>query len=208
MCLLAVQPAAIEFDAATPPNLLAELAVGDSLPTFESVDQTGQSWNSADHAGKSILVLYFYPGDFTGGCIKQAEAFRAGLARLEEAGIEVVGISGDDAQTHKLFHETYGLKHTLLADPEGKVACLMGVPVSKGARVRTRGPDGKPLMDGQGKSIILQRSVTLARWTVVIDRSGKIASKRTQVDPAKDAEAVLGIVAELENATRQRKQTP
>jgi peroxiredoxin Q/BCP len=208
LCLLVLSQAASESTATTPAAAAVDLPAGAEVPAFEALDQDGQTWKSSDHVGRKVVVLYFYPGDFTGGCIKQAEAFRAGLVRLEESGVELVGISGDSAETHRLFHETYGLKHTLLADPDGKVASLLGVPVSKGARVRTRGPDGKPLMDGQGTSIIVQRNVTLARWTLVIDRDGKIVSKRTQVDPAKDAEEVLGIVAELEKATSQQKETP
>jgi peroxiredoxin Q/BCP len=208
MCLLAVQPSAGDESIAAVRPHSVELEEGQPLPAFESVSQDGNAWKSADHIGKSILVLYFYPGDFTGGCIKQAEAIRAGLVRLEEAGMEVVGISGDDVQTHRLFHKTYGLKHTLLADPEGKVASQLGVPVSKGARVRTRGPDGKPLMDGQGKSIILQRNVTLARWTLIVGREGKIVSKRTKVDPMKEAEEVLRIATEMEVAASRPKQSP
>ena len=49
---------------------------------FEISDDAGQAWKSADHVGKHVLVLYFYPGDFTGGCIRQAEAYRDGLAKI------------------------------------------------------------------------------------------------------------------------------
>jgi peroxiredoxin Q/BCP len=198
MCLLVLGQAGPESIAARPEPAAAELAAGQQLPGFESIDQGGNVWKSSDHVGRSIVVLYFYPGDFTGGCIRQAEAFRAGLVKLEEAGIEVVGISGDDADTHRLFHESYGLQHTLLADPEGKVAKLLGVPARKGAKVRTRGPNGLPLLDEAGNSIVLTRLTTFARWTFVVDRDVKIVSKRTAVDPAKDAEEVLEIVANLE----------
>jgi peroxiredoxin Q/BCP len=198
MCLLVLGQAGPESIAAVPEPAVAELTAGQQLPGFESLDQGGKVWKSADHVGRSIVVLYFYPGDFTGGCIRQAEAFREGLAKLEEAGIEVVGISGDDADTHRLFHETYGLQHTLLADPEGKVAKLLGVPAKRGAKVRTRGPNGQPLMDPCGKSIVVTRNVTFPRWTYVLDRAGRIVSKRTNVDPQKDAVEVLEIVAKLE----------
>jgi peroxiredoxin Q/BCP len=196
LCLLVLGQAANESTATTAAPVV-ELAVGSPLAEFEALDQDGQPWKSADHVGRKVVVLYFYPGDFTGGCIKQAEAFRAGLARLEESGVELVGVSGDSPDTHRLFREAYGLKHTLLADPEGKVAALLGVPATGGAKVRTRGPDGKPLMDEKGKSIIVERGATLARWTFVIDREGKLVSKRTKVNPAQDADEVLKIVAEL-----------
>jgi len=174
------------------------LDVGQPVLAFEGTGDAGQQWKSADHFGRKVIVLYFYPGDFTGGCIKQAESFRAGLQMLSDAGIEVVGVSGDSVATHKLFKETYGLTHSLLADPEGALAKQLGIPVTeKLTRVRTRGKDGKPLMDEKGKSIIVDRPVTLPRWTLIIGRNGKLAAKRTTVNPATEAEEVLKIVQAL-----------
>jgi len=48
-------------------------AVGDVLPELEALEEQGNAWKSAGRAGKGPLVIYFYPGDFTGGCIKQAQ---------------------------------------------------------------------------------------------------------------------------------------
>jgi thioredoxin-dependent peroxiredoxin len=186
--------------AADEPELVAKVAVpavGDPLPALESTDETGQPWKSADHIGKKVLVLYFYPGDFTGGCTRQAQAYRDALTKIEELGALVVGISGDEVATHKLFKETYGLQHSLLADPEGGLAKLLGVPVKAGGRVRATGPDRKPLLDVNGQRIDLKRSITLARWTVVVGRDGKIASLRNVVNPVYDAEEIQKIVEGL-----------
>lgn len=193
----AVIPAWVQGGDAAPDS--AGPVVGEAVLTVESLDDAGQLWSSANFVGKKVIVLYLYPGDFTGGCIKQAESFRAGLQMLSDAGVEVVGVSGDSVATHKLFKETYGLKHTLLADPEGTLAKQLGVPVTeKPTKVRTRGKDGKPLMDEKGKSIIVERPVTLPRWTLIIGRDGKLAAKRTTVNPATEADEVLKIVHELE----------
>jgi peroxiredoxin Q/BCP len=196
--LLVAVCAAADETAIAVPAPAETLAVGQPILAFESVDDAGQQWKSADHFGQKLIVLYFYPGDFTGGCIKQAESFRAGLQMLSDAGVEVVGVSGDSVATHKLFKETYGLTHSLLADPEGSLARQLGVPVTeRPAKVRTRGKDGKPLMDVKGKSIIVERPVTLPRWTLIIGRDGKLAAKRTDVNPATEAEEVLKIVQGL-----------
>src|SRR6476620_9691895 len=82
------------------------LAVGQPFPAFETTDDQSQPWRSAEHVGKRVLVLYFYPGDFTGGCTRQAQAYRDALAKIEELGVEVVGVSGDEVATHKLFKGT------------------------------------------------------------------------------------------------------
>ena len=173
-------------------------AAADSISQFECLDDQGQVWSSSDHVGKGIVVLYVYPGDFTGGCIKQAEAFQAGLVMLADEGVEVVGLSGDVVETHKLFKETFGLRHTLLSDPNGDVARKLGVPVNERmAKVRTRGPDGKPLMNDKGTSIFVERPVTFQRTTLIIGRDGKLIAKRTDVNPASDADEVLKIIKAL-----------
>jgi peroxiredoxin Q/BCP len=191
--LLADEP---RVDSPAAASATVELTVGEAVPGFEAVGDDGQPWRAADHVGKKIVVMYFYPGDFTGGCIKQAQAFREGLARLEALDVELIGVSGDSVATHQLFKTTYGLKHTLLADPEGALAKQLGLPVQKGAKVRTRGPDGQPLLDGAGKSIMVERGAALPRWTLVIGKDGKLLSKRTQVNPATDADEVARLVAD------------
>ena len=59
-------------DEPKPANPVAGPAVGELFPAFESTDDKGLPWKSSNHVGKKVLVLYFYPGDFTGGCTKQA----------------------------------------------------------------------------------------------------------------------------------------
>ena len=52
-------------DEPKPANPVTGPAVGESFPVFESTDDQGLSWKSSNHVGKKVLVLYFYPGDFT-----------------------------------------------------------------------------------------------------------------------------------------------
>ncbi len=173
------------------------LSEGHLVPAFESIDDSGQAWKSSDHVGKGVLVLYFYPGDFTGGCIKQAEAYRDGLEKIKDLRAEVVGVSGDEVATHALFKETYGLKQALLADTQGELAKLLGISVNQGGHVRAMKPDRTPLLDAEGKPLMLSRPTTLERWTVVVDRDGKVASMRQVKNPVKDIEEVIKIVEQL-----------
>ena len=41
------------------------LQVGDSVPDFKCLDDQGQIWDSRDHVGKKMIVVYFYPADLT-----------------------------------------------------------------------------------------------------------------------------------------------
>lgn len=176
-----------------------DLQVGDVAPSFESTDDTSKPWKLEDHVGKKFLVLYFYPADFTTGCTKQAEAWRDNMNALTEAGVEVVGVSGDSAANHKLFKDAWKLNFTLLADGEAQIPKKYGVPVRRGGRARPRGPDRKPLLDENGEPLVLERKATFVRWTFVIDKDGKIAYKNTKVNPMKDSQQVLGFIQNLDS---------
>jgi len=167
-----------------------DIKLGDLAPAFEAVDDQGQPWKSADHIGKNYLVIYFYPGDFTPGCIMQAQKFRDGMNRLAEKGVEVVGVSGDSVKTHQLFKKAQQLNFALLSDEDGGLAKKFGVPVGKGGDVKMKDADGQP--------ITLKRNVTAGRWTFVIGKDGKIILKNTNVNPAQDSKKVTDFIESLE----------
>lgn len=43
------------------------LQVGDPAPAFQAKADSGKLWKSADHVGKGIVVVYFFPAALTGG---------------------------------------------------------------------------------------------------------------------------------------------
>ena len=122
---------------------------------------------------------------------------RDAFEELKGKKVTVFGMSTDDPATQKKFKEKNKLPYDQISDPEGKLAKLVGVPVSAGGRVSPRTPDRKPITDADGKRIVFKRPVTIARWTVVIDRDGKIASLRNIVDPVTDSEEARKIVEAL-----------
>jgi peroxiredoxin Q/BCP len=170
------------------PAFAADVNVGDPAPVFTSTDDAGKPWKSSDYVGKKILVVYFYPADMTGGCTKQACGFRDDMKKLQDQGVEVVGVSGDAVRNHQLFKKVHGLNFTLLADEDGSVAKAFGVPA---------GPGGQVKQTIDGKEEVLVRGVTAKRWTFVIDKQGKIASKDTEVKAAEDSKKILGLVENL-----------
>ncbi|MDR3696975.1 peroxiredoxin [Mucilaginibacter sp.] len=103
------------------------LAVGDQMPSFSLTDQSGKVFNSADHFGKNILVIYFYPKDESMVCTKEACSFRDSFNDFTKAGARVIGINGGTVASHKAFSEHYKLPFTLLSDPDNKVYHLFGV---------------------------------------------------------------------------------
>ena len=171
-----------------------ELAVGEAAPAFKSIDDRGKAWDSAAHIGKDYTVIYFYPADFTGGCIKQAETFRDTMNQLTEQGVTVIGVSGDSVKNHQLFKEAWKLNYTLLADEAGEIADKFGVPKTPGGSVVPHRPDRKPLLNEAGEGFRIERQATFARWTFLIGKDGKVLYKNTKVIPANDAKQVLEFI--------------
>jgi peroxiredoxin Q/BCP len=92
------------------------LQAGDRPPPFTLTDPEGKRVSLSDFAGRHV-VLYFYPADDTPGCTREACGFRDAWDDLRRLGVEVLGVSGDDAESHRRFAAKYRLPFTLLSDP-------------------------------------------------------------------------------------------
>jgi peroxiredoxin Q/BCP len=122
-----VQLSFLFLGSAKAQSVQKELVVGDKMPAFSLADQDGKVFNSADYAGKSFLVIYFYPKDESMVCTKEACSFRDSFDEFTKAGAKVIGINAGTAESHKSFRDHYKLPFTLLADPDNKVYHLFGV---------------------------------------------------------------------------------
>jgi peroxiredoxin Q/BCP len=100
--------------------------VGDRAPAFEAPDEAGQTWQSSKHIGKKIIVLYFYPGDFTPICTKETCGFRDMMGELESADTEVIGVSVDSNESHEKFAAEYKVPFALVSDSDRKLAKTYG----------------------------------------------------------------------------------
>ncbi|HTM45076.1 MAG TPA: peroxiredoxin [Polyangiaceae bacterium] len=103
---------------------------GSKAPDFDLPDQSGARVSSASLRGKPY-VLYFYPKDNTSGCTVEACDFQAEIAQFSKIGVRVIGVSPDTSESHEKFGAKYGLKFTLLADTQRKLAESYGVWVLK-----------------------------------------------------------------------------
>jgi peroxiredoxin Q/BCP len=105
---------------------MTEIKIGDIAPNFTISDQDGKPFTLSSLRGK-VVVLYFYPKDFTSGCTKEACHFRDAYEDFTEAGAEVVGVSSDSPQSHRKFRDAYLLPFSLLSDENGDIKKLYGV---------------------------------------------------------------------------------
>jgi peroxiredoxin Q/BCP len=163
--------------------------MGDRGPAVVAPDDQGKKWSSADHVGKWVMVLFWYEGDFMSKCTQQARDMEALHKQIRAEGAEVVGISGDSVETHKLFRKANKLTYRLVSDYDGKVTHRFGVAKSGGGVMRVK--------DSDGAQIEIERGNTPARWTFILDREGKVVYKKTDVDPAKHASEVLAFVRKM-----------
>src|SRR3954469_23465001 len=104
---------------------MPELKVGDPMAATTLVGKDGPL-ELRDKLGKP-LVVYFYPKDETYGCTVEACGFRDSYEAFSDAGADVIGVSRDDAESHKNFKTHYRLPFTLLTDAGGKIGSAWGV---------------------------------------------------------------------------------
>jgi len=148
-------------------------AVGSIAPEFTLPSQEGTPVSLKDYRGKWV-VLYFYPKDFTGGCTIEAHNFQRDQAQYVQKGVVVLGVSVDDADSHKKFCTKEGLTFKLLADTDKKVT------------------------EAYGSLTNMALVKFAARHTFIITPEGKIAKVYEDVNPNKHSEEVLAALAELQ----------
>jgi len=108
-----------------------------SLPWANSQGAGGAQWWSLSANRGKVVVVAFYPKDFTSGCTAEMETFRDQYAELFGEGVEVVGISADSLSTHVRWAQSLGIPFRLLSDPDQKVSGAWGSAGENGYNKRT-----------------------------------------------------------------------
>lgn len=154
----------------------AVVAEGAQAPAFSLAGSDGKKVALKGFAGKSAVVLYFYPRDMTPGCTIEACDFRDRNKAIAAAGAVVLGVSTDDLDAHGKFIEKEKLNFTLLSDPDHKTAQAYGVWVEK--------------------NMYGKKSMGIQRATFVIDKAGVVRKAWPKVKVEGHAEEVLAFVRE------------
>jgi peroxiredoxin Q/BCP len=123
--------AASPASASSGSTSIVELKVGDPAPAVKLTLQNGNTIDLAGLKGKQVAV-YFYPKDDTPGCTVEAQGIRDQWEAFQKAGIEVFGVSMQDAASHTAFIEKHKLPFNLVVDADKKVTESFGVPVRGG----------------------------------------------------------------------------
>jgi thioredoxin-dependent peroxiredoxin len=152
------------------------LSAGDKAPRLSLTDAEGKPVKLSRFKGKK-LVLYFYPRDLTPGCTVEACAFQSDLAEFEKRNAAVVGVSTDDAKSHRKFREKHGLSFPLLSDADHETAEGFGA--------------------WQEKTMYGRKVWGIKRMTFIIDERGRILHIFDRVSPSGHSREVLDVLDRL-----------
>ena len=108
-----------------------------SLP-WASKDTAGAlPWFSLTANRGKVVVLAFYPKDFTQGCTAEMKTFAEKYDDLFGDGVVVVGINADSLPTHQRFAQSLVLPFHLLSDMDQSISRKYGSADQGGYNRRT-----------------------------------------------------------------------
>ena len=149
------------------------LKKGEIAPGFALPASNGQTVSLRDFLGKKVVV-FFYPRDNTPGCTREVCSFRDCYDDIQETGAIVLGISGDNMESHEKFISEYGLPFLLLSDGDNEMSEDYGAWGEK---------------KNYGRIYM-----GMHRITYLIDEYGKIAKVWRKVKPDNHGEDVLAAI--------------
>jgi peroxiredoxin Q/BCP len=169
----------------------AALPVGTAAPTFKTqASLAGKefTYDLTKALKKGPVVVYFYPGAFTGGCNIQAHTFAEDMDKFRSAGATVIGVSLDKIETLNAFSsdpQYCAGKLPVASDADGSIAKNYDLKVM----------DGRPGMK-DSRGIDLDHKFA-ERTTFIIAKDGKIAATVGGVSPAENVEKTLAVVQDI-----------
>ncbi len=170
---------------------LAALPVGTAAPAFKTqASLAGKEFNYdlTKALKKGPVVVYFYPGAFTGGCNIQAHTFAENMDKFKSAGATVIGVSLDKIETLNAFSsdpQYCAGKLPVASDADGKIAASYELKVM----------DGRPGMK-DSRGVDLDHKFA-ERTTFIVTKDGKIVATVGGVKPDENVMKSLEIVQNL-----------
>lgn len=112
------------------------LREGEPAPDFTLNGVPPGAYHLAGQRGK-VVVLAFYPGDFTPVCTRQLQHYEEQRERMVRTGAVLWAISTDTLEQHERMAKSYALSIPLLSDEGGAVSAAYGVKGMLGSARRS-----------------------------------------------------------------------
>jgi thioredoxin-dependent peroxiredoxin len=149
---------------------MTNIEINSPAPDATVTLDDGSSLQLAALYAKGPTLVYFYPKSGTPGCTRQACNLRDNFAELTAKGVQAIGVSRDSVNAQTGFRAKQKLPFRLVADPDGKLGELFGVP--------------RPTGNGYARQTFL-----------IVD--GKVAWKQEKAVPDTQAADALAALAKL-----------
>jgi peroxiredoxin Q/BCP len=153
-----------------------DLKVGDKAPAFKLAGSDDKEYTLEQFAGKSWVVLNWYPRAGSTGATTTSDSIQAQMEKISQYKVQVFGISTSAIGQTKNWANLKKYTFPQLADPAKEAAKAYGA-------LRT---------EGAGAGTLTQR------WLMVIDDQGVIkALEKSEADQQKRGEALLKLLEDL-----------
>ncbi|EUC62826.1 antioxidant, AhpC/TSA family protein [Rhizoctonia solani AG-3 Rhs1AP] len=113
---------------------LKALGIGDVLPSFTLLNQSGENVELGSLAKEKGVVIFVIPKANTPGCTTQACGFRDNYQYFTELGYVVYCLSHDSPKVQTSWQSKHTLPYPLLSDPKRTFINLLGAWVGGGTR--------------------------------------------------------------------------
>lgn len=161
-----------------------QVAEGSAAPRFALKDKNGELHRLSDKS-HDFTLIFFYPKDDTPGCTVEAREFSKTLSNFSRMKTRLLGVSGGDEASKRMFCSKHKLKTILLSDPDYQVA-------------QRYGAFGEKSFMGRKYQGILRKSF-------LVDKKLKIVKIFEQVDPRTHAKEVLVTLKSLKSVGENRQ---
>jgi peroxiredoxin len=182
LCALAAGAAEFAGSALAQGARSAPVAVGETAPAFDLLDQTGRSVRFAPGSDTTPTVLVFYRGSWCPFCVRQLSELRSLLQPGEKVRLLAISIDPADASAKvakKLASDGKGsFDLTLLSDPGHKVIDAYGV--------RNRQHDGEEFAGIPHPAVYVVDGAGVVRW-MSIDEDYKKRPSNEEIRKALEA---------------------
>ena len=126
---------------------------------------------------KNNLIIFIYPKDNTPGCTLESLDFKKKYSQFKKYKTDIIGISKDSIESHKIFQNKYNLPFELLSDENIKVI--------------------KMLKAWGEKRLYGKKFMGVKRTTILVDKKLKILKIWNNVKVKGHVERVLDFVKKI-----------
>lgn len=163
---------------------------GDAMPDFALPDQDGAIWRLGDFLDRGPLVLLVLRGAWCEFCDLALLAMAEAAPALRAMGAGVAAVAPQRARWGLRHRASAGAAFPMLADVDSAYATALGLAAvlgeEYGACLAGFGVDLAEVNGDDGRVLPIPA-------TYVVDRDGRIALRRVDVDPRRRADPLLAI---------------